>query len=125
MLQAALSWAHEQPDTGKSTGGAQSEQERAGSWSSGCEMSQRISRPCRQPLTSVQVPNPAHPCPLPPQAEFTVLYIPPGRYTLTDVLYIRRSRLVLRGAGRTKTTLYIPKSEARAGLQLGRVRRPR
>lgn len=57
MLQAALSWAHEQPDT-----------------------------------------------------EFTVLYIPPGRYTLTDVLYIRRSRLVLRGAGRTKTTLYIPKS---------------
>lgn len=47
----------------------------------------------------------------PAQAEFTVLYIPPGQYTLTDVLYIRRSRLVLRGAGRTKTTLYIPKSE--------------
>ncbi|KAL4434670.1 hypothetical protein ABPG77_002793 [Micractinium sp. CCAP 211/92] len=57
MLQAALAWAHKQPDT-----------------------------------------------------DFTVLYIPPGQYTLTDVLYIRRSRLVLRGAGRTKTTLYIPKS---------------
>ncbi|EFN59950.1 hypothetical protein CHLNCDRAFT_133034 [Chlorella variabilis] len=42
--------------------------------------------------------------------KFIVLSIPPGTYTLTERLFIRRSRVVLRGAGAGKTTLYIPKS---------------
>lgn len=39
-----------------------------------------------------------------------VLTIPPGRFTVTEQLNITRSRVVLRGAGRTKTSLYLPKS---------------
>ena len=40
-----------------------------------------------------------------------MLSIPAGRYTLTKHLTIKRSRLVLRGAGSGKTTLNVPKSE--------------
>jgi hypothetical protein len=47
-------------------------------------------------------------------AEFIVLLVPAGRYTLTERLWIKRSRLVLRGAGSAKTVLYIPKSEPMA-----------
>ncbi|PSC76256.1 glycosyltransferase family 77 isoform A [Micractinium conductrix] len=39
-----------------------------------------------------------------------VLAIPPGTFTIEKQLRIRRPRLVLRGAGREKTALYIPKS---------------
>ncbi|KAI3429364.1 hypothetical protein D9Q98_005459 [Chlorella vulgaris] len=42
--------------------------------------------------------------------EFIVLFVPAGRYTLTERLWIKRSRLVLRGAGSANTVLYIPKS---------------
>lgn len=37
--------------------------------------------------------------------------IPRGRYNLTERLWIRRSKLVLRGAGARKTKFYIPQSE--------------
>ena len=40
-----------------------------------------------------------------------MLSIPAGRYTLTKHLAIKRSRLVLRGAGSGKTILNVPKSE--------------
>ena len=38
------------------------------------------------------------------------ILVPPGRYVLTDVIEIRRSGIVLRGAGPDKTILVIPKS---------------
>lgn len=37
------------------------------------------------------------------------IYVPPGRYRITRILEIRRSGLVLRGAGPDKTTLVLPK----------------
>jgi hypothetical protein len=51
------------------------------------------------------------PPPDPAPADYIVLSIPAGRYTLTKHLAIQRSRLVLRGTGSGKTTLVIPKSE--------------
>jgi hypothetical protein len=50
-----------------------------------------------------------------------VLEIPPGAYTLTERLWIKRSRLVLRGAGAGKTVFYIPKSELCANCALLRL----
>jgi Pectate lyase superfamily protein len=38
------------------------------------------------------------------------LEIPPGRYIITNILEIKRGRIVLRGAGTDKTILYFPKS---------------
>lgn len=43
-------------------------------------------------------------------AEYIVLYLPAGEYEVLERLEIRRSRVVLRGAGRGRTTLYFPKS---------------
>lgn len=40
-----------------------------------------------------------------------MLTIPAGAYTLTEKLVIKRSRLVLRGAGMGATVLQVPKSE--------------
>ena len=37
------------------------------------------------------------------------IYIPPGRYKITQVLEINKSNLVLRGAGTEATVLYFPK----------------
>jgi len=37
------------------------------------------------------------------------ILIPAGKYVLTDILYIRKSNLVLRGEGPDKTVLYFPK----------------
>lgn len=39
-----------------------------------------------------------------------VIAIPPGRYVITDIIEIQKPNLVLRGAGRDKTTLYFPKT---------------
>lgn len=36
--------------------------------------------------------------------------IPPGRYVITDILDIRKSGIVLRGAGVERTTLYFPRT---------------
>ena len=36
------------------------------------------------------------------------IFIPAGRYKITDIIVIRKSNLVLRGAGRDKTVLYFP-----------------
>lgn len=44
-----------------------------------------------------------------------MLYIPAGTYTLTERLWIKKSNIVIRGAGAGQTTLSIPKS-ARTGL---------
>jgi hypothetical protein len=44
------------------------------------------------------------------QADHGAVYIPAGRYVITQQLKIDRSNIVLRGAGRTKTVLYFPKS---------------
>ncbi len=38
------------------------------------------------------------------------LLIPAGRYRLTEILYIRKSNLVLRGAGTGQTTLFFPRA---------------
>ncbi len=38
------------------------------------------------------------------------VFVPAGRYRITEVLKISRSRVVLRGAGREKTVLHFPKS---------------
>ncbi len=40
-----------------------------------------------------------------------MLYIPAGTYTLTARLWIKKSNIVIRGAGAGQTILYIPKSE--------------
>jgi len=37
-----------------------------------------------------------------------VVFVPPGRYKITKILEIRKSGIVLRGAGPAKTTLYFP-----------------
>src|SRR5439155_11601060 len=37
------------------------------------------------------------------------LEVPPGRYRITDILEIKRSGVVLRGAGPDKTILFFPK----------------
>ena len=42
---------------------------------------------------------------------YLVLTIPAGKYVLTEKLVIKRSRLVLRGAGMGATVLQVPKSE--------------
>lgn len=47
-----------------------------------------------------------------------MLYIPAGTYTLTARLWIKKSNIVIRGAGAGQTILYIPKSE-RAGTHAG------
>ncbi len=39
-----------------------------------------------------------------------VIEIPPGRYVITDIIEIRNSDLVLRGAGKNETTLYFPRT---------------
>jgi len=39
-----------------------------------------------------------------------VIYIPEGKYKITDILRIRNSHCVLRGAGPKKTILYFPKN---------------
>lgn len=44
-------------------------------------------------------------------AEFVVLTVPAGEYTLEAPLVLNRSRTVLRGQGSGSTTLSIPKSE--------------
>ncbi|MFH1499160.1 MAG: glycosyl hydrolase family 28-related protein [Verrucomicrobiota bacterium] len=41
--------------------------------------------------------------------ESGAILIPPGRYIITDILKITRSGVVLRGAGATRTTLFLPK----------------
>ncbi|KAL4418954.1 hypothetical protein ABPG77_001776 [Micractinium sp. CCAP 211/92] len=46
----------------------------------------------------------------PPKGGYTVLYIPAGTYTLTARLWIKKSNIVIRGAGAGQTILYIPKS---------------
>ncbi len=38
------------------------------------------------------------------------VYVPAGRYNITEILKVTRSNLVLRGAGRNQTILYFPKS---------------
>ncbi len=38
-----------------------------------------------------------------------VVLVPAGRYKITDILYIDKSNIVLRGAGPEKTTLFFPK----------------
>lgn len=37
------------------------------------------------------------------------IFIPPGRYVITDILWVRKPNLVLRGAGTGRTTLVCPK----------------
>lgn len=37
------------------------------------------------------------------------IFIPPGRYVITDILWIQKPNLVLRGAGADRTTLVCPK----------------
>ncbi len=39
-----------------------------------------------------------------------VLFIPPGKYVITEILRINQSNVILRGAGENKTILYFPKS---------------
>lgn len=56
---------------------------------------------------------PASPSCLLLPAGYLVLAIPPGVYALTERLLIKRSRLVLRGAGMGRTVLAVPKSELR------------
>lgn len=46
----------------------------------------------------------------PPKGGYTVLYIPAGTYTLTERLWIKKSNIVIRGAGAGQTVLDIPKS---------------
>lgn len=46
-------------------------------------------------------------------AGWVVLALPRGKLTLKERLVIKRSNLVLRGAGPGQTVLYIPKSERR------------
>ena len=43
-------------------------------------------------------------------ADFVVIALPPGNFTLTSRLEITRPKLVLRGSGKWDTTLYMPKS---------------
>nr|MBC8249693.1 hypothetical protein [Anaerolineales bacterium] len=43
-------------------------------------------------------------------SEGGAILIPAGRYVISDFLRIKRSNLVLRGAGRDKTTLFFPKT---------------
>lgn len=43
-------------------------------------------------------------------AEWTVLFVPPGSYTLYSRLKITKPRIILRGAGSDKVTLNIPRS---------------
>lgn len=56
------------------------------------------------------------PPPLPPlplgraPAGWVVLGLPPGAFTLEQQVVISRSNTVLRGAGRDRTWLYLPKS---------------
>lgn len=38
------------------------------------------------------------------------IFIPPGRYVISDILWIKKPNLVLRGAGPEKTVLYITRS---------------
>ncbi|KAL4448197.1 hypothetical protein ABPG75_005416 [Micractinium tetrahymenae] len=45
-----------------------------------------------------------------PKGGYIVLYIPAGTYTLTERLWIKKSNIVIRGAGAGQTILSIPKS---------------
>ncbi len=47
------------------------------------------------------------------------LLIPAGRYKLTDIIYIRKPNLVLRGEGPEKTTLFFPKALEQIKPNLG------
>ena len=44
------------------------------------------------------------------RTEGGAIFIPPGRYVVTDILWIEKSNLVLRGAGAEQTVLVCPKS---------------
>jgi len=44
------------------------------------------------------------------EAESGTLLIPEGRYVISDILWIKKPNLVLRGAGPDKTILYFPKA---------------
>ena len=72
------------------------------------------TQPAGKPL-----PLPRFTAPLPPAAaaaEYLVLTVPAGRFTITERLIIKRPWLVLRGAGSRKTTLYFPYSAAAAAF---------
>jgi len=43
------------------------------------------------------------------KAKSGAIYVPPGRYKITNIIEIRKSNVVLQGAGPEKTTLYFPK----------------
>ena len=64
--------------------------------------------PHQAPPSPPSLPLPAPPPPVPPG--FVVLTLPPGRFELSERIYLNRSRLVLRGAGRVRTRLYVPHS---------------
>ncbi|WP_309396908.1 glycosyl hydrolase family 28-related protein [Cerasicoccus maritimus] len=43
------------------------------------------------------------------QTERGAIFVPPGRYLITDILWIEKPHLVLRGAGPDRSVLYCPK----------------
>jgi len=65
---------------------------------------------------SATPPHPTHPAAA-ACADWIVLALPAGQLVLTEPLYIKRSKLVLRGAGMKATVLKVPKSEAYWGWQ--------
>jgi hypothetical protein len=47
------------------------------------------------------------------------IFVPPGRYVITEILEVRKPNLVLRGAGPEKTTLFFPKPLERVRPNMG------
>ena len=69
----------------------------------------RASLTCLPPVPPPRKVKPS--CEFSHNAGYLVLTIPAGKYVLTEKLLIKRSRLVLRGAGMGATVLQVPKSE--------------
>lgn len=118
MLQDALAWAHAQP---VDPNGACS----CGSLPQPCTAETTLPQLPARPRRPAHCHNLARPANrlhfLPRTAGYLVLAIPPGIYTLTEKLVIKRSRFVLRGAGMGSTVLAVPKSEPRGLTVLRRV----